>query len=43
MQDGFLTVSVIDNTTNSPIEDATINIYSNQILVELLKLKFIKI
>ena len=28
MQDGFLTVSVIDNTTNSPIVDATINIYS---------------
>ena len=28
MQDGFLTVSVIDNTTNSPIVNATINIYS---------------
>ena len=28
MQDGFLTVSVIDNTTNAPIKDATVNIYS---------------
>ena len=28
MQDGFLTVSVTDSTTNRPIEGATINIYS---------------
>lgn len=28
MQDGFLTVSVIDSTTNRPIEGATINIYT---------------
>lgn len=28
MQDGFLTVSVIDNTTNGPVENATVNIYS---------------
>ena len=27
MQDGFLTVSVINFSTNRPIEDATINIY----------------
>ena len=27
MQDGFLTISVIDFSTNRPIEDATINIY----------------
>ncbi len=27
MQDGFLTVSVVDSTTNTPIEDVTINIY----------------
>lgn len=29
MQDGFLTVSVLDNLTNRPIEGATVNIYSN--------------
>ncbi|MGL4911421.1 MAG: spore cortex-lytic germination protein SleC [Romboutsia sp.] len=29
MQDGFLTVSVLDNATNRPIEGATVNIYSN--------------
>ena len=29
MQDGFLTVSVIDSATNRPIKDATVNIYSN--------------
>ena len=29
MQDGFLTVSVIDSTTNRPIEGATINIFYN--------------
>lgn len=29
MQDGFLTVSVTDSTTNRPIEGATVNIYSN--------------
>lgn len=28
MQDGFLTVSVIDSNTNQPIENATVNIYS---------------
>lgn len=28
MQDGFITVSVIDNATNNPISDATVNIYS---------------
>lgn len=28
MQDGYLTVSVIDSNTNSPIQDATINIYT---------------
>lgn len=28
MQDGFLTVSVIDSQTNRPIKDATVNIYS---------------
>ena len=28
MQDGFLTISVINFSTNKPIEDATINIYS---------------
>ncbi len=28
MQDGFLMVAVIDNTTNGPIVDATVNIYS---------------
>lgn len=28
MQDGFLTVSVIDSTTNYPIADADVNIYS---------------
>ncbi|MGL5330635.1 MAG: spore cortex-lytic germination protein SleC [Peptostreptococcaceae bacterium] len=28
MQDGFLTINVIDATTNSPVKDATINIYS---------------
>ncbi|MCR8745618.1 spore cortex-lytic germination protein SleC [Romboutsia lituseburensis] len=28
MQDGFLTVSVLDNLTNRPIEGATVNIYS---------------
>lgn len=27
MQDGFLTVSVIDSSTNGPIQDATVNIY----------------
>ena len=27
MQDGFLTVSVIDNATNRPVENATVNIY----------------
>ncbi len=27
MQDGFLTVSVIDSSTNRPIQDATVNIY----------------
>ncbi|WP_455543862.1 spore cortex-lytic germination protein SleC [Intestinibacter sp.] len=27
MQDGFLTVSVVDSTTNTPIKDVTINIY----------------
>lgn len=27
MQDGFLTISVIDSTTNAPIRDVTINIY----------------
>ena len=27
MQNGFLTVSVIDNATNRPIENATVNIY----------------
>ena len=27
MQDGFLTVSVINSSTNKPIQDATINIY----------------
>lgn len=29
MQNGFLTVSVIDSSTNRPIKDATVNIYSN--------------
>ncbi len=29
MQDGFLTVSVIDSNTNRPIEGATVNIYTN--------------
>ncbi|MGL5313553.1 MAG: spore cortex-lytic germination protein SleC [Peptostreptococcaceae bacterium] len=29
MQDGFLTVSVIDSTTNRPIEGATVNVYYN--------------
>lgn len=29
MQDGFLTVSVLDDLTNRPIEGATVNIYSN--------------
>ncbi|RDY24098.1 peptidoglycan-binding protein [Romboutsia maritimum] len=29
MQDGFLTVSVIDSITNRPIKGATINIYNN--------------
>lgn len=29
MQDGFLTVSVLDNLTNRPIEGATVNVYSN--------------
>ena len=29
MQDGFLTVSVIDSSTNRPIENATVNIYKN--------------
>ncbi len=29
MQEGFLTVSVYDITTNQPIKDAKINIYSN--------------
>jgi hypothetical protein len=28
MQDGFLTVSVVDITTNFPIVDATVNVYS---------------
>ena len=28
MQDGFLTVSVVDSTNNFPIVDATVNIYS---------------
>lgn len=28
MQDGYLTVSVLDNSTNRPIEGATVNIYS---------------
>ncbi|EPZ60837.1 hypothetical protein H477_0373 [[Clostridium] sordellii ATCC 9714] len=28
MQDGFLTVSVVDSTNNFPIADATVNIYS---------------
>ena len=28
MQDGFLTVSVIDSSTNRPIENASVNIYS---------------
>lgn len=28
MQDGFLTVNVIDKTTNAPIKNATVNIYS---------------
>lgn len=28
MQDGFLTVSVVDSTNNYPIVDATVNIYS---------------
>ncbi len=28
MQDGFLTVSVLDKTTNRPIENATVNVYS---------------
>lgn len=28
MQDGFLTVSVIDSATNRPIKDATVNVYS---------------
>lgn len=28
MQDGFLTVSVVDSTTNTPIKDVIINIYS---------------
>lgn len=27
MQDGFLTISVVDSTTNTPIQDVTINIY----------------
>ena len=27
MQDGFLTVSVIDSATNRPVENATVNIY----------------
>ncbi|RDY24575.1 peptidoglycan-binding protein [Romboutsia maritimum] len=30
MQDGFLTVSVIDSRTNRPIEGASINIYNNE-------------
>lgn len=34
MQDGFLTVSVLDNLTNRPIEGATVNIYSNPELGE---------
>lgn len=29
MQDGFLTVSVIDSNTNRPIEGATVNIYTS--------------
>lgn len=29
MQDGFLTISVIDSSTNRPIKDATVNVYSN--------------
>ena len=28
MQDGFLTVSVLDNSTNRPIEGATVNVYT---------------
>ncbi|MGL5713654.1 MAG: spore cortex-lytic germination protein SleC [Paraclostridium sp.] len=28
MQDGFITVSVVDATNNSPIVDATVNVYS---------------
>ena len=27
MQDGYLTVNVIDSTTNAPMENVTINIY----------------
>ena len=36
MQDGFLTVSVIDSATNRPIENATVNLEKD-------KLKYIKI
>ncbi|WGX76027.1 hypothetical protein QJS64_00660 [Paraclostridium bifermentans] len=28
MQDGFLTVSVVDSTTNFPVVDANVNVYS---------------
>ena len=42
MQDGFLTVSVIDSATNRPIENATVNIYKNP-ESEKDKLKYIKI
>ena len=42
MQDGFLTVSVIDSATNRPIENATVNIYKN-LNLEKDKLKYIKI
>ena len=28
MQDGFLTVNVVDSTNNFPIVDATVNVYS---------------
>ncbi len=28
MQDGFLTVSIIDATNNRPIQNAVVNIYS---------------
>lgn len=30
MQDGFLTISVVDSTTNAPIQDVTINIYGTK-------------